>query len=201
MADTPSEATRTETDSIGPVEVPTQHLWGAQTQRCLINFPIGTERLPVPFIRALGMQKRAAAAANNALGLLDDRVAGAIMSAAEEVSTGLLDDEFPLPVWQTGSGTQSNMNANEVIANRATEMLGGTRGDKSVVHPNDHVNMGQSSNDTIPTAMLIASAIMTERVLKPALESMASSLGAFRAYAGRDAHHAGSGFLGVSGAG
>ena len=174
-------STRTESDSIGPIEVPAERLWGAQTERCLMNFPIGTETMPKAFIRALGMQKHAAAAANKALGLLDARRAEAILDAAEEVFTGTLDEEFPLPVWQTGSGTQSNMNANEVIANRAVEILGGTRGDKSVVHPNDHVNMGQSSNDTIPTVMLISAALMAERELKPALEGMISALDGFGA--------------------
>jgi fumarate hydratase class II len=173
--------TRTESDSIGPVEVPADRLWGAQTERCLMNFPIGVEKMPVPFVRALGMQKHAAAAANKALGLLDARLADAIMQAAAEVHEGKLDDEFPLPVWQTGSGTQSNMNANEVIANRAAEMLGGSRGDKAMVHPNDHVNMGQSSNDTVPTAMLISAALMAERTLKPAFESMVVSFDRFAA--------------------
>jgi fumarate hydratase class II len=144
-----------------------------------MNFPIGTEKMPVSFIRALGMQKHAAAAANKAVGLLDAGLADAIMQAAAEVHGGELDDEFPLPVWQTGSGTQSNMNANEVIANRAAEILGDKRGDKSAVHPNDHVNMGQSSNDTIPTAMLISSTLMAERRLKPALEGMMTSLDRF----------------------
>lgn len=171
--------TRTESDSIGPVEVPADRLWGAQTERCLMNFPIGTEKMPLAFVHALGMQKHAAAAANKALGLLDDKRADAIIKAASEVHGGKLDAEFPLPVWQTGSGTQSNMNANEVIANRATEILGGKRGDKSVVHPNDHVNMGQSSNDTIPTVMLISAALMTERTLRPALEGMIASLDQF----------------------
>lgn len=171
--------TRTEFDSIGPVEVPAGRLWGAQTERCLMNFPIGNEKMPVPFIHALGMQKHAAAAANKALGLLDGKLADAIMQAAGEVHSGKLDDEFPLPVWQTGSGTQSNMNANEVIANRAAEILGGKRGDKTVVHPNDHVNMGQSSNDTIPTVMLVSSVLMAERRLKPALEGMIASLDRF----------------------
>ncbi|WP_417449859.1 class II fumarate hydratase [Kordiimonas sp.] len=176
--------TRTETDSLGPVEVPSDRLWGAQTQRCLMNFPIGHERMPLPFIHALGMQKYASAAANKALGLLEARIADAIMTAAEEVFSGKLDDQFPLPVWQTGSGTQSNMNANEVIANRAAEILGGRRGDKDTVHPNDHVNMGQSSNDTIPTAMLVSAALRVSRELGPALEGMVESLQGFSALYG-----------------
>lgn len=172
--------TRVETDSLGDVAVPSDRLWGAQTQRCLENFPIGTEQMPVPFVRALGQQKKAAAAANASLGLLDRGTATAIEAAAAEIVAGQHDAEFPLPVWQTGSGTQSNMNANEVIANRASEILGGTRGAKSPVHPNDHVNMGQSSNDTIPTAMLIAAVDGVTGDLLPAFQHMASVLADFQ---------------------
>lgn len=172
--------TRVETDSIGNIDVPASRLWGAQTQRCLQNFPIGKERMPVPFIRALAQQKKAAAQANRKLGLLEGRIADAIVAAADEIVQGHHDDEFPLPVWQTGSGTQSNMNANEVIANRAAELLGGERGAKDVVHPNDHVNMGQSSNDTVPTAMLIASAVGLSSELKPALGGMIDALSGLR---------------------
>ncbi len=173
--------TRQESDSLGSVEVPVDRLWGAQTERCLMNFPIGTEVMPTPFVRALGLQKKAAALANRDLGLLDGKLADAIVLAAGEVAAGEHDAEFPLPVWQTGSGTQSNMNANEVIANRASELLGGVRGTKEPVHPNDHVNMGQSSNDTIPTVMLVSAVLELEGLLLPALEGMASSIASFRA--------------------
>jgi len=142
--------TRTETDSFGPLEVPSDKYWGAQTQRSLMNFDIGTETMPLPLVRALGIVKRAAALTNKDLGVLDARLGDAIAQAAQEVMDGKFDDNFPLVVWQTGSGTQSNMNANEVIANRAIELLGGTIGSKDPVHPNDHINMGQSSNDTFP---------------------------------------------------
>lgn len=172
--------TRVETDSLGEVAVPSDRLWGAQTQRCLENFPIGTEQMPVPFVRALGQQKKAAATANASLGLLDPALAQAIEDAASEIVDGQHDREFPLPVWQTGSGTQSNMNANEVIANRASEMLGGSRGSKSPVHPNDHVNMGQSSNDTIPTAMLIAAVAGVTADLIPAFQHLAGALARFQ---------------------
>ncbi|WP_286830132.1 MULTISPECIES: class II fumarate hydratase [Kordiimonas] len=172
--------TRQESDSLGTIEVPADRLWGAQTQRCLMNFPIGTDMMPVPFVRALGLQKKAAALANKDLGLLDAKLADAIAVAAGEVAEGKHDAEFPLPVWQTGSGTQSNMNANEVIANRASEMLGGTRGSKEPVHPNDHVNMGQSSNDTIPTVMLVSAVQELEGKLLPALAGMANSVAQFR---------------------
>ena len=154
--------TRTETDSFGPLEVPTNKYWGAQTQRSLINFPIGWEKQPAAIVRALGIIKQACAKANVSLGKLPGRIGQVIQDAANEVAIGKLDEHFPLVVWQTGSGTQSNMNANEVIANRAIEMLGGTMGSKDPVHPNDHCNMGQSSNDTFPTAMHIATA-MTAR--------------------------------------
>ncbi|WP_434613350.1 class II fumarate hydratase [Azospirillum sp. B2RO_4] len=169
---------RTETDSFGPIDVPADRYWGAQTQRSLQNFRIGGERMPAPLVRALGIQKRAAAAANLKLGLLDPKLGAAIMEAADEVIDGRLADHFPLVVWQTGSGTQSNMNANEVIANRAIEKLGGTMGSKTPIHPNDHVNMGQSSNDSFPTAMHIAAADEIVRSLIPALEHLRSALDA-----------------------
>ena len=170
--------TRTETDSFGPLEVPTDRYWGAQTQRSLRNFPIGRERQPVDVVRALGVIKKACAEANMELGALDARRGEAIAAAAQEVFEGKLDDHFPLVVWQTGSGTQSNMNANEVIANRAIEMLGGEIGSKDPVHPNDHCNMGQSSNDTFPTAMHIATAIMARDVLLPGLTRLHAALDA-----------------------
>ncbi|OYZ95796.1 MAG: class II fumarate hydratase, partial [Xanthobacter sp. 17-67-6] len=138
-------ATRTETDTFGPIEVPADRYWGAQAQRSLGNFKIGWERQPLPIVRALGIVKRAAAETNMGLGRLDPALGAAIVTAAQEVIDGKLDDHFPLVVWQTGSGTQSNMNANEVISNRAIEILGGERGSKKPVHPNDHVNMSQSS--------------------------------------------------------
>ena len=173
---TESTATRTETDSMGAVDVPADRYWGAQTQRSLENFRIGGERMPEPLIRALGIQKKAAALANMALGELDARTGEAIVAAAEEVSDGRLSDHFPLVVWQTGSGTQTNMNANEVIANRAIEILGGEIGSKHPVHPNDHVNRGQSSNDSIPTAMHIAAAMELEGRLLPALRHLHDAL-------------------------
>ena len=151
-----NKQTRTETDTMGAVEVPADRYWGAQTQRSVENFPIGDERMPLPLIRALGIQKLAAARANRALGQLEPALADAIAEAAQDVIDGRLDDHFPLVVWQTGSGTQSNMNANEVIANRANERLGQPLGAQQPVHPNDHVNRGQSSNDTFPTVMHIA---------------------------------------------
>ncbi|EPX87133.1 fumarase, class II [Rubellimicrobium thermophilum DSM 16684] len=169
-------ATRTETDSFGPIEVPADRYWGAQTQRSIRNFPIGWEKQPVAIIRALGLIKRACAEANKARGALDPAVADAIIAAASEVAEGRLDDHFPLVVWQTGSGTQTNMNANEVIANRAIEMLGGRMGSKSPVHPNDHVNMGQSSNDTYPTAMHVAAAMTARDVLLPGLRHLLAAL-------------------------
>jgi fumarate hydratase class II len=168
--------TRTETDTFGPIEVPADKYWGAQTQRSLQNFRIGDERMPLPLIRALGLVKRAAAEVNQSLGLLDRKRARAIVAAAQEVIDGKLDDQFPLVVWQTGSGTQSNMNLNEVIANRANEMLGGKRGEKSVLHPNDHVNMSQSSNDVFPTALHIAAASEIAFRLSPALEHLHAAL-------------------------
>ena len=169
-------ATRTETDTFGPIEVAADRYWGAQTQRSLQNFKIGWEKQPIPVIRALGVVKRAAAEANAALGVLDPKIADAIVAAAQEVIDGKLDDHFPLVVWQTGSGTQSNMNANEVISNRAIEMLGGEMGSKKPVHPNDHVNMSQSSNDTYPTAMHIACAEEVTRSVMPALEHLHAAL-------------------------
>ena len=164
--------TRTETDTFGPIEVPADRYWGAQTQRSLGNFKIGWEKQPKPIVRALGVVKRAAAEANVELGRLDPKIGEAIVTAAQEVIDGKLDDHFPLVVWQTGSGTQSNMNANEVISNRAIEMLGGVMGSKSPIHPNDHVNMSQSSNDTYPTAMHIACAEQVAYELNPALEHL-----------------------------
>jgi fumarate hydratase class II len=164
--------TRTETDSMGPIEVPADHYWGAQTQRSLEHFKIGTERMPVPLIRAFGLQKKAAALANKALGELPPEIADAIIQAAGEVADGKLDAEFPLVVWQTGSGTQTNMNANEVIAGRANEILGKGRGGKAPVHPNDHVNRCQSSNDSFPAVMHIATAREITGQLMPALERL-----------------------------
>jgi len=169
-------ATRTETDSFGPLEVPADKYWGAQTQRSIINFPIGWERQPVPIIRALGVIKKACAVVNMAQGDLDATLGNAITAAAQEVMEGKFDDNFPLVVWQTGSGTQSNMNANEVISNRAIEILGGVMGSKKPVHPNDHVNMGQSSNDTFPTAMHVAIGMHTRDVLIPGLEKLSKAL-------------------------
>ncbi len=169
-------ATRTETDSLGAVEVPADHYWGAQTQRSLENFKIGGERMPIEVVRAFGLQKQAAALANKTLGELPGDLTDAIAAAAAEVAAGKLDDEFPLVVWQTGSGTQSNMNANEVIAGRANEMLGKGRGGKTPVHPNDHVNRGQSSNDSFPAVMHIAAAREITGRLIPALERLQDAL-------------------------
>ena len=168
--------TRTETDSFGPLEVPSEKYWGAQTQRSIINFPIGWEKQPVAIVRALGVIKQACAEANKAAGNLNEEIADASIKSAAEVVAGKFDDNFPLVVWQTGSGTQSNMNANEVIANRAIEILGGTIGSKEPVHPNDHCNMAQSSNDTFPTAMHIATAMASRDVLIPGLEKLEKSL-------------------------
>ena len=167
---------RIETDSFGPIEVPADRYWGAQTERSRQNFRIGGDRMPLPIIHALGIVKLAATQTNRALGLIDQRRAGAIMRAAREVIDGKLDDHFPLVVWQTGSGTQTNMNLNEVIANRANELLGGELGAKKPVHPNDHVNMSQSSNDSFPTAMHIAAADGILADLVPALEELLSAL-------------------------
>src|SRR6202044_890898 len=160
------------------IAVPADRYWGAQTQRSLQNFKIGGERMPLPLIRALGVQKKAAALANLSLGALDATLADAIARAADEVIAGKLDDHFPLVVWQTGSGTQTNMNANEVISNRAIELLGGTVGSKKPVHPNDHVNYGQSSNDSFPTAMHIAAGEEVNARLLPALRHLHQSLAA-----------------------
>ena len=168
--------TRTESDTFGPLEVPHDRYWGAQAQRSLGNFEIGWETQPLPIVRALGLVKRACAEANMALGKLDETIGNAIVTAAQEVIEGKLDDHFPLVVWQTGSGTQSNMNANEVIANRAIELLGGEMGSKSPVHPNDHCNMSQSSNDTFPTAMHIACAEEIHHRLLPALQKLRNAL-------------------------
>jgi fumarate hydratase, class II len=168
--------TRTETDSFGPIEVEASRYWGAQAERSRNNFRIGWEKQPAPLIRALGIVKRAAAETNMDLGKLDPRLGKAIVAAALEVSEGRLDGHFPLSVWQTGSGTQSNMNANEVIANRAIEMLGGEMGSKQPVHPNDHVNMSQSSNDTFPTAMHVAAAEEIVHRLLPALRKLRGAL-------------------------
>ena len=168
--------TRTETDSFGPLEVPTDKYWGAQTQRSIINFPIGWEKQPVAIVRALGVIKQAAAQVNMATGNLDAERGQAMVQAASEVVAGKFDDNFPLVVWQTGSGTQSNMNANEVISNRAIEIMGGEKGSKKPVHPNDHVNMGQSSNDTFPTAMHVAIAMQARDVLIPGLEKLHKAL-------------------------
>jgi fumarate hydratase, class II len=171
-------ATRTETDTFGPIEVDDAKYWGAQAQRSLGNFKIGWEKQPLSIVRALGIVKRAAAETNMALGHLDGKLGEAIVTAAQEIIDGKLDAHFPLVVWQTGSGTQSNMNANEVISNRAIEMLGGTKGSKKPVHPNDHVNMSQSSNDTYPTAMHIACAERIVHDLLPALKNLHAALDA-----------------------
>ena len=168
--------TREESDSFGPISVPADKYWGAQTERSRQNFPIGTEVMPLPLIRSLGLQKKAAALVNMDLGELDPIIGKAIVAAAEEVAEGKLDDHFPLVVWQTGSGTQTNMNANEVIANRATEILGGKVGSKDLIHPNDHVNKSQSSNDTFPTIMHIVTAQIIHNHLLPALEGLEKAL-------------------------
>jgi fumarate hydratase, class II len=176
MANTPN--TRTETDAFGPIEIAVEKLWGAQTQRSVENFRIGNERMPLPLIYALGLIKRAAAEVNRDLGGLDGKLAEAIAAVAQNVADGKLDDQFPLVVWQTGSGTQSNMNVNEVIANVANVKLGGKLGAKSPIHPNDHVNMSQSSNDSVPTAMHIAAATEIEKRLTPALQHLHAALDA-----------------------
>ena len=168
--------TRTETDSFGPIEVPADKYWGAQTQRSLQNFRIGWERQPVEIVRAIAIIKKACAIINVEFGLIDPELGNAISSAADDVIGGRLADNFPLVVWQTGSGTQSNMNLNEVIANRAIEILGGKIGSKHPVHPNDHVNLGQSSNDTYPTAMHISAAMLAKELLLPALRSFHKEL-------------------------
>ncbi|WAC49982.1 class II fumarate hydratase [Asticcacaulis sp. SL142] len=171
-----TKTTRTETDTFGPIEVDNSKYWGAQAQRSLGNFKIGWEKQPLPVVRALGIVKRAAAETNMALGKLDPAIGNAVIAAANEVIEGKLDEHFPLVVWQTGSGTQSNMNANEVISNRAIEMLGGEMGTKKPVHPNDHVNMSQSSNDTYPTAMHVACAEEIVHRLLPALQTLRNAL-------------------------
>jgi fumarate hydratase class II len=171
-----SGSTRTETDSFGPIEVPSDRYWGAQTERSRRNFRIGHDRMPIEIVRALALVKLAAAEANRELGLIDQRRTRAIIRAAREVIEGKLDDQFPLVVWQTGSGTQTNMNLNEVIANRANQLLGGKLGAKQPVHPNDHVNMSQSSNDAFPTAMHIAAASAILGDLIPALNRLHRSL-------------------------
>jgi fumarate hydratase class II len=167
---------RIETDSLGEVEVPADAYYGAQTQRSLENFKIGVEKMPTALVRALGVQKKAAALTNQELGAMEDKTAKAISNAADEIIDGTLIGQFPLAVWQTGSGTQSNMNANEVIAGRANEVLTGTRGGKEPIHPNDHVNMGQSSNDTFPTAMHIAAGEQIHHALIPAMEELHNAL-------------------------
>jgi fumarate hydratase class II len=176
---------RIEVDSLGSVEVDADRLWGAQTQRSLEHFRISGERMPRDLLHALASVKRAGAQVNRELGLLDATIAGAIETAAQEVLSGRHDDEFPLVVWQTGSGTQTNMNMNEVLANRASELLGGRRGRERRVHPNDHVNLGQSSNDVFPTAMHVAAAAAVTRRLRPALAGLRE------AFAGKAAEHAG----------
>ncbi|MFN9544483.1 MAG: class II fumarate hydratase [Alphaproteobacteria bacterium] len=168
--------TRTETDTFGPVQVPADRYWGAQTQRSIENFRISGERMPIALVHAFGIVKKAAALTNVALKDLDPKIGDAICKAADEVIDGKLDDHFPLVVWQTGSGTQTNMNANEVISNRAIEMLGGEMGSKKPVHPNDHVNRGQSSNDSFPTAMHIAAVLEIHRRLMPGLRRLHGAL-------------------------
>ncbi|HUY69278.1 MAG TPA: class II fumarate hydratase [Alphaproteobacteria bacterium] len=175
-ADSKNPATRRESDSMGSVEVPAAHYWGAQTERSLQNFKIGGQTMPLPLIHAFGILKKAAALTNMKLGELDGTLGAAIVAAAEEVGEGKLDGEFPLVVWQTGSGTQTNMNVNEVISNRAIEILGGEKGSKKPVHPNDHVNRGQSSNDSFPTAMHIAVVQEICDFLVPALEHFHKAL-------------------------
>ncbi len=169
-------ATRTETDTMGPIEVPSDKYYGAQTARSLQNFDIGGEKMPIEIVRAFGILKKAAAITNTRLGLMDENIRDLIVAAADEVIAGKLDEHFPLVVWQTGSGTQSNMNVNEVISNRAIEMAGGEMGSKKPVHPNDHVNMSQSSNDTFPTAMHIAAVTIVEDLLFPKVKLLRDTL-------------------------
>ena len=171
-----SPGTRTETDSMGAIDVPADRYWGAQTARSLHHFPIGDDRMPKPLIRAIGVLKEASAQVNADLGKMPPETSALIVAAAREVSEGKLDDHFPLSVWQTGSGTQSNMNANEVISNRAIEMAGGVMGSKVPVHPNDDVNMSQSSNDTFPTAMHIAAVEEITHRLVPAIRRLRDAL-------------------------
>src|SRR5216684_237465 len=175
---TDKHAFRTETDSMGTIEVPNEHYWGAQTQRSLHHFNIGPDRMARPVIRAFGLLKKAAAQVNQDLGKLAADKARLIVQAADEVASGKLDAEFPLRIWQTGSGTQTNMNANEVISNRAIELAGGKMGSKKPIHPNDHVNMSQSSNDTFPAAMHIAAASEVNRRLIPAVTMLRGALAA-----------------------
>src|SRR5438132_965358 len=172
----PTTRTRTESDSMGRIEVPANVYWGAQTQRSLLHFNIGRDLMPPELIRAFGILKKAAALVNQDLGKLPADKAKLIVQAADEVIAGKLHDQFPLHVWQTGSGTQTNMNVNEVIANRAIELAGGKLGSKTPIHPNDHVNMSQSSNDTFPTAMHIAACMMIEKALLPALKRLRATL-------------------------
>ncbi len=179
MTSTPG--TRSETDSFGPIDVPADRYWGAQTQRSRENFKIGGQTIPLPVIHALAQVKQAAAEVNHAQGDLEGPLADAIVGAAKQIASGALDDHFPLVVWQTGSGTQSNMNVNEVISNHANEALGSPRGSKTPIHPNDHVNRGQSSNDSFPTAMHIAAAVELNTTLLPALARLRDALDAKRA--------------------
>ncbi len=178
MSEATVSATRTETDSMGPIEVPAQRYWGAQTARSLVHFPIGDDTMPRPVIRAIGILKEGAARTNADLGKLPSDLAALIVEAAGEVRDGRLDDEFPLRIWQTGSGTQTNMNANEVIANRAIKLAGGVLGSKDPVHPNDHVNMSQSSNDTFPTAMHIAAVEQVVHELVPSVQALRDAFSA-----------------------
>ena len=171
-----AKSTRTELDTFGPIEVPDDRLWGAQTQRSLQNFDISGERMPAQLLRALAIVKKAAALVNMDLGSVDARLGNAIVAAADEVIAGKHDGEFPLVVWQTGSGTQSNMNMNEVLANRASEILGGVRGEKRLVHPNDHVNRGQSSNDVFPAAMALACVDAVRTRVLPAVQALRDTL-------------------------
>src|SRR3954469_19205789 len=170
------DKTRTEKDTFGPIQVPADRLWGAQTQRSLQNFAISGERQPRELIRALVQIKRSSAVANHLLGLMDQRKASAIVAAADEVLAGQHDEEFPLVVWQTGSGTQTNMNVNEVLANRASELLGGPRGEGRLIHPNDDVNLGQSSNDVFPTAMHVAAVEAIRKHVRPSVEGLRDTL-------------------------
>ncbi|HLV20126.1 MAG TPA: class II fumarate hydratase [Polyangiaceae bacterium] len=167
-----NQPTRIETDTFGPIEVPAERLWGAQTQRSLQNFAISGERMPIALLRALATVKKAAALVNMELSMVDERIGKAIVAAADEVIAGQHDDHFPLVVWQTGSGTQTNMNMNEVLANRASELLGGSRGQQRLVHPNDHVNRGQSSNDVFPSAMTLACVNAVRADVLPALAAL-----------------------------
>src|SRR6187551_684468 len=171
-----AKSTRTELDTFGPIEVPDDRLWGAQTQRSLQNFDISGERMPAQLLRALAIVKKAAALVNMDLGALEARLGNAIVAAADEVIAGKHDGEFPLVVWQTGSGTQSNMNMNEVLANRASEILGGVRGEKRLVHPNDHVNRGQSSNDVFPAAMSLACVDAVRTRVLPSVKALRDTL-------------------------